>query len=286
MLFLALAIVCSALLPVLFRAFSELQVHVVSAIPANYLACTILGAFLAMDRLDLAMLITQRWLALAILQGLILAGNFYLLAHTAQRAGVAVAALASRVSVAIPVVVGLAVFGDAMTTMKSIGLAGALASLYLSTEARGSRLLARSHRVLPVVLFFSFGSYFTLLKIAQAYYLELESYHLYVTSAFFFALVASLPALVWASARDRGGFFPAHWLWGSLLGLLNYGAVYFLVRVLSLDSWESSQVYPIYSVGVVLLSTLLAAVLFREKLSRRKLHGLVIGIASVALLNR
>ena len=56
MLFLILAIACSALLPVLFRAFSELQVDVFSAIPANYLACTILGAFLVIHQLDVATL--------------------------------------------------------------------------------------------------------------------------------------------------------------------------------------------------------------------------------------
>ena len=226
------------------------------------------------------------WLALAALQGLMLAGNFYLLAHTAQRVGVAVAALASRVSVAIPVVVGFAVFGDAVTVMKSAGLLGAFVSLYLSSEPSGSRSLPTSRRVLPVVLFFSFGSHFTLLKVAQAFYLGAEVYHLYVTSAFFFAFVASLPGLAWVSARGGTGLLSAHRLWGIVLGVLNYCAVYFLIRVLSLESWETSQVYPIYSVGVVLVSTSLAMVLFGEKLSHRKRHGLIIGIASVALLNR
>ena len=61
------------------------------------------------------------------------------------------------------------------------------------------------------------------------------------------------------------------------MGLINYGAIYFLVKVLSLEGWQSSQLFPIYSVGVVSLSSLLAMILFKERLSRLKTFGLVVG---------
>jgi len=68
--------------------------------------------------------------------------------------------------------------------------------------------------------------------------------------------------------------------------LINYGAIYFLVKVLSLEGWQSSQLFPIYSVGVVIVSSLLAMILFKERLSRLKTFGLVVGLMAVALLNR
>lgn len=74
--------------------------------------------------------------------------------------------------------------------------------------------------------------------------------------------------------------------WGVLLGAVNYATVYFLVRVLSLDGWESSQVFPTLSAGVVIVSSLLAMVLFRERLPRRKTLGLLAGLVAVVLLNR
>jgi drug/metabolite transporter (DMT)-like permease len=70
------------------------------------------------------------------------------------------------------------------------------------------------------------------------------------------------------------------------LGLINHGAIYFLVKVLSLEGWQSSQLFPIYSVGVVSVSSLLAMILFKERLSRLKTFGLVVGLMAVALLNR
>jgi multidrug transporter EmrE-like cation transporter len=53
-----------------------------------------------------------------------------------------------------------------------------------------------------------------------------------------------------------------------------------------LNGWESSQLYPIYSVGVVAVSTVLAFVFFHERLSTPKALGLAVGLVAVALLNR
>jgi len=91
MLFLVLAILGSASLPVLFRAFDDWRVNVFWAIPANYLTCIFVGSLLAGGELNLLELSSQPWILFAVLQGIILAVNFFLLAHTAQRAGVSVA---------------------------------------------------------------------------------------------------------------------------------------------------------------------------------------------------
>ena len=96
MIFLALAILGSGLIPVLFRAFDGWRINVLWAIPINYLTSAVVGQIWAGRPIDLAHLPAQPWFALALVQGVILAVNFFLLAYTAQRAGVAVAALASR----------------------------------------------------------------------------------------------------------------------------------------------------------------------------------------------
>jgi hypothetical protein len=42
-----------------------------------------------------------------------------------------------------------------------------------------------------------------------------------------------------------------HILAGIFLGVINYVAVYALLKILALEGWESSQLFPIYSVGVM-----------------------------------
>jgi chromate transport protein ChrA len=74
-----------------------------------------------------------------------------------------------------------------------------------------------------------------------------------------------------------------HILAGIFLGFTNYIAVYALLKVLALQGWESSQLFPIYSVGVVAVSAVLALLFFKERLSRQKTVGLVTGLVAAAV---
>src|ERR1051325_7162304 len=179
MIFLFLAILGSALIPVLFRGFSDWRINVAWAIPLNYLTCVFVGSVWGAHILDVASLPRQPWLWLAILQGLILAVNFFLLAYTAQRAGVSIAALASRLSVAIPSILAFVLYGDSLTLVKVVGLGAALLSLYLCTFARERKHALRLFpgTVLPILVFFTFGCYFVVIKYAQAQYLNEGSFH-------------------------------------------------------------------------------------------------------------
>jgi drug/metabolite transporter (DMT)-like permease len=287
MIFLVLAILGSGLIPVLFRAFYDWRINVSWAIPINYLVCVLVGSIWGGQALQLKTLHSQPWAALALLQGVVLAVNFFLLAYTAQRAGVSVAALASRLSVAIPSMLAFLIYGDSLTAFKTAGLAAALLSLYLCTAAERGKTANRSVWVtlLPVLVFFTFGCYFTIIKYAQAHYLDDTNYHSYVMAGFLFAFLTSLAICV-RRVLSKRDFGVNHLAGGTLLGLINYIAVYALVKMLALHGWQSSQLYPIYSVGVVGVSTLLALLFFRENLSRQKTVGLAVGLIAVAMLNR
>ena len=139
MLFLVLAVLGSGVIPVIFRAFGGWRINLFWAIPINYLTCVVIGTVLTGNSLSLVSLITQPWIGLAALQGILLAVNFFLLAHTAQRAGVAIAALASRLAVAIPSLLAFVLYGDSLTLSKLAGLLAALAALYLCTAPEKNR---------------------------------------------------------------------------------------------------------------------------------------------------
>ena len=287
MIFLALAIFASGILPVIFRAFDGWRVNVFWAIPANYITCVFVGSLLTGESLTPSALMSQPWVLFAALQGLILAVSFYLLAHTAQRVGVAIASLANRLSVAIPSLLAFSLYGDSLTVTKGAGLSTALLALYLCTapdrrtRTPNSSLLQWS----PIALFLTFGCYFTILKYLQIYYLTEALYHFYVISGFVFALLSSIFIGAAKGVFTRADFRLRHLGGGIFLGVINYVAVYALLKVLALEGWESSQLFPIYSVGVVAVSSLLAALIFKEKLSRQKTLGLAVGLAAVALLN-
>jgi len=288
MIYLLLAIFGSGVIPVIFRSFEGWRVNLFWAIPINYVTCVLIGNFLAGNALDMPALAFPPWIGLAALQGMLLAVNFFLLAHTAQRAGVAIAALASRLSVAIPSLLAFVLYGDSLTPVKIAGLLAALVALYLCTapDRNSNGLGSRVFQLLPILVFATFGCYFTILKYLQTYYLNPSNYHAYVMSGFVFAFISSIVIGVGKRVFATADFHVGYILAGIGLGCINYVAVYALLRVLALKGWESSQLYPIYSVGVVALSTVLAFLCFRERLSRQKMIGLAFGLVAVALLNR
>ncbi|MGZ9130545.1 MAG: hypothetical protein ACXW4Z_22430, partial [Candidatus Binatia bacterium] len=270
MIYLLLAILGSGVIPVIFRGFAGWRVNLFWAIPINYLTCVVIGGFLAGTGLDLQNLVGQPWIWLAGVQGFLLAVNFFLLAHTAQRAGVAIAALASRLSVAIPSVLAFILYGDSLTPIKIAGLTAALVALFLCTapDRNSGKLSSKLFHLLPLLVFATFGCYFTILKYLQTYYLDGSNYHSYVMSGFLFAFLSSLAIGFGKGVIVAAEFRAVHVVAGLGLGLVNYVAVYSLLRMLALKGWESSQIYPIYSVGVVAVSTVLAFLCFRERLSR------------------
>jgi drug/metabolite transporter (DMT)-like permease len=286
--FLLLAVFGSAVIPVIFRAFDKLGINLFWAIPVNYVTCVLIGNYWAGRSLDLAGLAAQPWIGFAAVQGILLAVNFYLLAYTAQRAGVAIAALASRLSVAVPSLLAFLLYGDSLTLVKLAGLSLALVALYLCTAPdKGSGpMTARLFQLMPILVFVTFGCYFSILKYLQAYYLDGASYHAYVMSGFMFAFLSSIAIGALSGVFSSREFRAKHILAGLGLGGINYVAVYALLEVLALPGWESSQLFPIYSVGVVAVSAVLALLLFRERLSRQKTLGLAVGLVAVVLLNR
>ena len=72
-------------------------------------------------------------------------------------------------------------------------------------------------------------------------------------------------------------------LFGLAIGVPNYFSTKFLLW--SLGAVPAVVAYPTYSVGTIVMVTLAGVMLFREKLSRRKLIALGVIIAALALLN-
>ena len=72
------------------------------------------------------------------------------------------------------------------------------------------------------------------------------------------------------------------WLGGLVLGLVNYGSLWFLLRTLGRSGYPVSAVFPLVNIGVVLCSAAGARLIFGERLMRVQLFG--IGVSVLAML--
>jgi drug/metabolite transporter (DMT)-like permease len=286
MTFLVLAIACSTTNHLLFKAFARYRIDLLGAIVVNYSVCLVIGAASSVTPVFRISLFTRNWYPVSIVQGIILVVCLFLIGRTAEKQGVAVTSLATRLSVAIPTAAAFFLYGDMVTTLKIMGIPAALLALYLSSGVpTGSAHSFKTVNILPITLFVFFGAHSTLLKFVQERFLDKTSYHTYTVAAFLSAFLISGAVLAWRLAKKRQTFRWKELVWGFVLGCTNYGSIYFLIRALSVPGRESSQLFPTISIAVVGLSSLGAWFIFDERPGGRLLGALAIGAAAIALVN-
>ena len=71
---------------------------------------------------------------------------------------------------------------------------------------------------------------------------------------------------------------------GIALGIVNYASIYFLLKALQFEGLESSTIFTVNNVAIVMLSTLIGLVLFREKIYVKNWIGIFIAIISIVLV--
>jgi multidrug transporter EmrE-like cation transporter len=105
----------------------------------------------------------------------------------------------------------------------------------------------------------------------------LESQFLFYT----FAVAMGLCAVCMTVSGQKIGGREA--LFGTLIAVPNFFSSMFLLG--ALESLSAVVVYPVFSVGTILVVTLAGTVLFREKLTGKQWAALVMILAALVLLN-
>ena len=70
-----------------------------------------------------------------------------------------------------------------------------------------------------------------------------------------------------------------------VLGIPNYFSIYFLVKALRSNLLDSSGIFTINNVAIVIISTLLGIVFFKEQLSLKNWIGIILAVISIALVS-
>ena len=73
-------------------------------------------------------------------------------------------------------------------------------------------------------------------------------------------------------------------LGGIALGIPNYFSIYFLLKALQNEYLTSASIFTINNVAIVLLSTFLGILLFKEKISAKNWGGILLAVTSILLV--
>ena len=279
--YLIIAILLSTLIIVTFRIFNYFRISIVQAITVNYLVASVFGFMSEAGSFNPGALPDQSWFYFSILMGLSLIVAFNLFALSARKAGVAITAISSRMSVAIPVTLGFLLFDDSSGLLKVAGIITGLIAFYLTSKKDKTIRVNKSYLFIPILLFLAVGTNDSLMKVAQHFYIS-DDFVAFLATSFGFALVFGLVVFAYKSVREKRKIEFKSIFAGVILGLLNWYSTLFVL--LGLDIFEVSLFMPVYNIGVVALASLTGFLVFREKLTRTNWLGIFLAIVAIILI--
>ena len=263
---------------VLFKLFNKYNINTLQAIVVNYITACICGSVLYDGSINISEIVNSNWFYGAIGLGFLFIAIFNVMALTAQKNGLSVASVASKMSVIIPVLFGIYVYNESIGLYKIIGIILALIAVYLtSLKQKGDVVLTRSI-LLPILLFFGSGIIDTFIN----YFAPDDKIPLFSATIFAIAGIIGIVILSFKSIKLKSHFKIKSIPFGVALGIVNYCSIYFLLKALRVDGFESSTLFTINNVAIVAVSTLVGLLLFKEKISTKNWIG--IGIAMISIL--
>lgn len=282
MTYLILSILFSTLTVSFFKLFERKQIDTLQAIVFNYLACTMVGSFLADETIFSLPFYATPWFGYTLVLGFLFISIFYAIAKTAQTISVAASMVAAKLSVVLPVVFAVVLYKESLSIFQVIGmLLSFLAVFFISDQSnQQSRLKSM---LLPAIVFMGSGAIDTLLNYVEQNFIPAYTAASIITSVFFMAFIMGSVFLLTQIWQGAAQFNWKNAVWGLALGVPNYFSMYFLIK--TLEVFEGSFIFPVNNIGIVGASSIVAYLFFKEQLSRNKLIGLGLAVAAILLLS-
>lgn len=289
--FLLLCILSSTAIFIVFKSIDRLGIPSFPVIVINYLVATILGLLLNRGEISMEALGGYNWLPFSMIIGVMFILMFFLIAYSSNKAGLSVTTVASKMSVIFPIVFSMILDrSDSFTLLKGVAILLALAGVALTVYKPLKGKARNAVILIPLILFIGMGVVDSLVKLAQHRYVSDNETALFSAILFFNALFSGLVAMLFYRKYNRYFLHPRVWAWGMLLGTVNFGSIYFLVRSLNYvspagKSMDSSVVFGANNISIVALSVLVGLLVFREKLSAINWTGVALSALALILFS-
>ena len=279
---LIISILATSTLFNIFKFFEKYRVVSLNAIVINYMVASAL-AFLLPDKIKpFNYVIHQPWFPISILLGFLFVVLFQIMAYSSQKIDVSTTTIANKITFVFPTIMGILFFSEDWNYLKITGFIVAITSIILSAENKRQFPKTKTYLVI-LLLFFGGGILESLLSYCQKFLIQPFDTSIFFGYLFLFAFLFGLIILIWNINKGKETPSRKDVFWGLVLGVPNYFSMYFLLE--SLNDLPSSNVFPVANMGVILCSTFISVLLFRERISRKKSIALLCSILAILLIS-
>lgn len=285
MIALLFSILSSSTIYIVFKLFGKFKINSLNALVVNYFTAFLLGISGNLISINSSELWLREWIFGAVILGFLFILVFNLMIITTQRSGMSVVSVASKMSVALSVGFVIFYYDEDPGILKITGILLALVAVYLvSVKTKKGIAVKKSELIFPLLVFFGSGIIESGIKFMEAAYVAEDEVALF--SAGIFA-VAGIVGTIMILFRWFFKSTPVRFkdiLGGIILGIPNYYSVYFFILALRSGVMPGSTVFILNNVSIVLVSTFLGIILFREKLLRKNWIGIALAVISIILV--
>ena len=277
MLYLLLAIISSALVSVVMRLSQRYARNNLSMLAANYVMCTAAAALLAGGIIPSGegAVLTM---GLGSVCGVLYLLGFVLLQWNIRRSGVVLSATFQKLGVLVPTLAAVTIFGEPVRPAQMIGFAVAVGTIVLMQPKEKAAQDGQGFLPGLIALLLCGGMSDVMSKVFQTWGNAAHGNYFLV----FTFLVALMLCIALCVVKKQSVTLPDV-LCGLALGIPNYMSARFLLW--ALVDVPAVVVYPTFSVGTIVVVTLVGVLAFREKVEKRKLIAIGLILAALVLLN-
>ncbi|MBI5538747.1 MAG: hypothetical protein HY951_01710 [Bacteroidia bacterium] len=276
-------ILSSALIFILFKLIDKFKAYTFQSIIINYLVAFVLGLSLSSDWVNLPQVYEKSWFVLALILGILFIVTFFFIGVSSQKAGISITTVACKMSVIVPVAFSILFYSEVVTSVKLLGLGVALLALLLTIWRKPEKKQEVFLMFLPLILFVGIGVIDTLVKYAQQDYVK-NDVSFFTAISFGVSLIAGLIAGITRKNFLKGFRNIPTVVFGIMLGMANFGSVYFMINALNKSGLESSVVFGLNNIGIVTISVFIGLIFFKEKLKIINWIGILLSIIAIWLL--
>ncbi|MGJ8731821.1 MAG: GRP family sugar transporter [Cellulophaga sp.] len=226
----------------------------------------------------------ESWFGGALFLGILFILVFYIMAKTSQELGVSVASVSTKMSLVIPVLGGIFMYNENLTTLKTTGILLALSAVYLASIKKNTGTFNIKSLLLPFLVFIGSGTIDITIKYLEEAHVDEQKIPLFSSVIF---IAAGLFGIIFILVRAKK--YPLkinlkNVIAGVFLGIPNFFSIYFLIKALRGSDFSSASIFTINNVAIVLFTTLIGILFFKEKLSAKNWIGIGLAICSIILM--
>ncbi len=282
MLLLIYTLLANLVLLVCFGLFPKYKVNNLSAIVVNYFVCFSMGSLVNGGIPIDQNVVSKSWFYYGLGLGVLFIIMFNLFAITLQKIGVMLSTIFQKMSLVIPIIVAMILFGESVTLIRWIGILLALASIILVSFPSGNfeSDKLKKYWYLPILVFFGSGTIESILVYVDRQGIAPNGDIGFVSFLF---LIAGIIGLFVIGFKHKMKIHRQDVIAGIVLGIPNFFTIYWLLLAIS-KGVPASIVFPFLNVGVILGSSIIGYFFFKESITKLKILGITLAIFSIYLI--